>query len=278
MGVVTTDRILRTLAVIGAATVIALAIAIPVDRLSGAAVERPSKRENPAPKSESPQRASKPAASGGYAYLLSSPNNKYPARWCAGSDIAYTIDLGQAIIAGLNPDQELRRWREVFGEWSRASKGAYEFHYAGEKTLETVVSDGKREINVDAIESGTIGVTYVYGNASDANGHREYVASAVKGRTTGNGGIQVVSRGTGDASALVGDRGFVMIDVADALDLAPDGLRRTLYRHEVGHSLGLGHVERPKSLMHGTLSDSRPSLTRGDIAGIKDLASMPCRD
>ena len=272
-----TDRILRVLAVLGACTFVLLAIAVPVDRTTGAAVERPGNRGSPTKQPNSLQQVSEPAESGAYAYLLSSPDNKYPARWCADRTINYTIDFSQALAVGLDPAQELDRWRQVFGEWSRASEGAYSFSYAGEKPLGTIISADKRDIDIDAIDPDTIGVTYIYGSASDAEGRNDYLASAVSGRTTGSGGIRVVSRGTEDAAALVGDRGFVMIDVVDALALAPNGLRRTLYRHEVGHSLGLGHVDQPKSLMHGTLSKSRPDLTRGDVAGIIELATMPCR-
>lgn len=273
----TTDRILRVLAVFGACTVILLSIVVPVGRLTGAAVQRPSNQANPTQQSSLRQQASKPARSGGYAYLLPSQNSQHPGRWCANGRIHYTIDFSQALAVGLDPAQELDRWRDVFREWARASNGAYRFRYAGEKPLGTINSAGKREIDIDAIELNTIGVTYVYGSASDAKGQRNYLASAVSGRTTGNGGIQVASRGYDGAAALVGERGFVMIDAVDSLALAPDGLRRTLYRHEVGHSLGLGHTNHPKSLMHRTLSESRPNLSRGDVAGIRELAAMPCR-
>lgn len=277
MGAVTTDRILRTPAVLGAAVVIIVAITVPVNQLHGAAVERPTTLERPRPVPNPRQLAAEPAATGRYAYLLSSPDNKYPARWCADTEIRYSVDLSQAIAVGLNPNDELDRLREAFAEWSRASE-VYRFRYVGEKRLATVRSNGERVVDIDAIESNTIGVTYVYGKASDAREHRNYLSSAVSGRTAGSGGVQVVSRGTSDAAALVGDRGFVMIDAVDALILSPNGLRRTLYLHEVGHSLGLGHVNHPKSLMHGTLSWSRPDLARGDVAGIQELAAMPCQE
>jgi hypothetical protein len=269
-----TDRILRVLAVLGACVVILLAIAIPVGQLTGAAVQRPS---NPTQQSNSRQQAAQPAEFGGYAYLLPSPHHKYPGRWCPGGRIKYTVDFSQALAAGLDQAAELNRWRDVFRDWNTASKGAYRFRYAGEKPLGTSDSGGERQVDIDAIDVNTIGVTYVYGGASDANGQRDYISPAVAGRTTGNGGIQVVSRGAADAAALVGERGFVMIDAVDVLALAPNVLRRTLYRHEVGHALGLGHVDRPESLMHGTLSQSRPDLTRGDVAGIQKLAAMPCQ-
>jgi hypothetical protein len=255
---------------------IVVAFASPAGKFGGASAERPATQDYLNQTAPAPQRAAESATSGDYAYLLTSKEHEYPARWCAGSDIGYTIDFSQALAVGLDPQEERTRWAEVFAEWTQASRGQYSFHYAGQNELGTTVSDGSREIDIDAIDSQSIGITYVYGDDDDANGDDYYLASAVKGRTAGNGGLQVVSKGTNDASALVGDRGFVMIDAADVVGLAPSGLRRTLYLHESGHSLGLGHVQQTKSLMHGTLSQTRLNLANGDITGINELAAMPC--
>lgn len=276
MGVGYSNRILRALAVLGSCAVILFASAVPVNPSTGAAVERSSNRGSPTVQSSSLQQDPEPTEAVRHAYLLASPDHTYPGRWCGNQTINYTIDFSQALAVGLDPARELDRWQEIFGEWARASNGGYSFRNVGEKPLGTIAADGKHGIDIETIDPNTIGVTYVYGSAADAKGHPDYLASSVSGRTTGNGGMQVVTRGTQDASALVGERGFVMIDSVDALDMDPDGLRSTLYRHELGHALGLGHVGRPESLMHGTLSVSRPGLTRADVAGIRELAAMPC--
>ena len=272
------DRVLRALAVLFVAVAAILAFATPAGQLSGAAADRPATQdyiENNAGVAE-PSATAANAEAGGYDFLLTSEDHPYPARWCSGTDLGYTIDFSQAIAVGLDPQEELQRWREIFDDWTAASKEAYTFTYIGESELGTKSVEGAMEIDIEAIESDTIGITYVYGDIDDAGGSRGYLASAVEGRTAGNGGLQVVSRGSEDETSLVGDRGFVMIDASDALSLAPDGLRRTLYTHEAGHALGLGHVTEPKSLMHGTLSESRLDLARGDLTGVNELATMPC--
>jgi len=261
------DRALRAVAVVAALTVVVVAAMnsqLPLNFSSSAEKER-------APVSgEESRRQAAAAQTRGYAYLLSSPDHLYPARWCAGT-IGFHLDTSLLADAQLDAAEEVRRWDKVFQEWSRASQGRYRFSYLGEREL-TMDSDGEPDVN--SVEPGTIGITYVHGDTD--SGPAEYRSKAVRGRTAGNGGLQVISRGDSDAGALLGDRGFVLIDVDDAAGLAADGLRRSLYQHESGHALGLGHVEDDKVLMNGTLSIDRSRITASDEAGLQSLLEMPC--
>jgi hypothetical protein len=274
MGEKVANCVQRFVAIICGTLMILVATASPAGLLGGASADRPATRDYISGQRHSTELAGRPGKTAGYAFLLRSQDHIYPARWCTGTTIGYTIDFSQAPAAGLDPTQELARWQSVFERWTRASQGAYTFQYLGEKLLTTVKRDAGREVDVDAIDSGTIGITYVHGD-DEIDVPDTYRAAAVAGRTAGNGGLQAVSRGD-DAAALVGDRGFIMIDASDTLSLAPDGLRRTLYLHESGHALGLGHVDEPSSVMHGTLSQSRLGIGKGDLTGINELAAMPC--
>jgi Matrixin len=208
----------------------------------------------------------------GYAFLLKSSDSRYPGRWCEG-DIRYSVDLTRAEAVGMDRDQELARWARVLRNWSEASNYHYRFDYAGERPL-TTKDDG--QLDLESIEPGTIGITYVMGGEDP--GDSRYRAAAVRGRTAGNGGLQVTSDSGVDGGSLVGDRGFVMIDAEDALALDADGMREALYQHESGHALGLGHVSASTSIMNGTLSTTRLTLEPGDIAGLRALTQMPCSD
>lgn len=210
----------------------------------------------------------------GYTFLLHSDESRYPGRWCRGT-IPYTLDLSQAQAAGLDPGAEAARWATVLQKWSDASAGYYRFVYAGPRTLGTK-PDG--QLDLDSIESGTIGITFVNDQAETAGTDTSHTAAAVRGRTAGNGGLQVTSVGTLPGGSLVGDKGFVMIDAEDAAALAPDGMRQALYQHESGHALGLGHVQSDTSIMNGTLSEERLTLARGDLAGIRALTELPCQN
>lgn len=207
----------------------------------------------------------------GFSFLLKSPDSRYPGRWCGGT-IDYTLDLSQVSGAGMDEGEEAARWARVWQRWAEASRGHYQFRYAGLRSL-TTREDG--QLDLDGISPGTISITYVHDDAGE--GDPGYQAAAVRGRTAGNGGLQVVSNGAAPGGSLVGDRGFVMIDAEDAAALSPDGLRESLYQHESGHALGLGHVASDTSIMNGTLSSERQGLAPGDLSGIRALTAMPCQ-
>ena len=126
--------------------------------------------------------------------------------------------------------------------WARASNDYYRFDYAGERQL-TTKDDG--QLDLDSIEPGTIGITYVTG--SEDVGDSRYGAAAVRGRTAGNGVCRSPLMPGWTAAAWWGP-GFVMIDAEDALALSADGMREALYQHESGHALGLGHVNASSSI------------------------------
>ena len=211
------------------------------------------------------------ARTGGYTFLLKSDDAVYPGRWCQGT-IPYTLDLSQVAAAGMDPAAEADRWATVLREWEQAARGHYRFVYAGQRSLKTK-DDG--QLDLDSIEAGTIGITYVHDDSGV--GDPAYRAAAVHGRTAGNGGLQVTSNGAVPGGSLIGDRGFVMIDAQDAAALNAEGMRQALYQHESGHALGLGHVRSDTSIMNGTLSDDRLELASGDIEGLRELTAMPCQ-
>lgn len=210
------------------------------------------------------------AESRDYTFLLTSPETRLPGRWCGGT-IPYHLDLTQAVRAGLDPGAEAARWAAVMQRWAEASGGYYRFEYAGTRDLRV---DSQGELDLDSIEPGSIGISYVHDDPT--TGEAAYRAAAVVGRTAGNGGLQVTSNAEVPGGMLVGDRGFVMIDADDAAELSPTGLREALYQHESGHALGLGHVPSGDSIMNGTLSERRLTLTDGDRAGLRALIEMPC--
>lgn len=205
-----------------------------------------------------------------YDFLLTDPEHRFPARWCP-TTIGFQIDTTLLDEAGLDAAAEIQRWQQVFDAWSQASDYRYRFDYRGEEQL---LMDRDGEPDIGSIPAGTIGISYVHGRVGA--GQNDYRSRAVSGRTAGNGGLQAVSSGDTDASALIADRGFVLIDAYDARELSAGNLRRALYQHESGHALGLGHVENPESLMHDTLSMMRLKVSVGDAAGLRELAGMPC--
>lgn len=70
--------------------------------------------------------------------------------------------------------------------------------------------------------------------------------------------------------------GMVVLD-ADAFALMPGSdWRQAVVDHEFGHLVGLGHVDDPYQLMY----DGPPTMREygsGDLAGLAELGSIPCR-
>jgi hypothetical protein len=260
------DRVLRGVAATCAVAVVVLAAVnsqLPLASSSDVRATPPAEQAGAA------GRRARDGRTEGYSFLLSSPDHRYPGRWCPGT-IGYYVDTALLAEGGMTASEELLRWEDTFQAWAQASQGRYTFAYLGERTL---AMDASGEPAVASVEPGTIGITYVHDAAE--GGQPDYRSAAVAGRTAGNGGLQVIS-GDSEASALVGDRGFVLIDVNDAAELPADGLRRSLYQHESGHALGLGHVADEGALMNGTLSTSRPRISTVDARGLVELSRMPC--
>jgi len=52
-------------------------------------------------------------------------------------------------------------------------------------------------------------------------------------------------------------------------------LTKLVLEHELGHVLGLDHVDDEHQLMHPTASKAR-GLGEGDVAGLQRLHDVPC--
>lgn len=90
----------------------------------------------------------------------------------------------------------------------------------------------------------------------------------------------------GSTSMQVNNSAYAYVTGLMALD-APD-LQETLHHpggadivravimHELGHVVGLGHVEDPTHLMHGQSTEHNTALTAGDRAGLAKLGAGQC--
>lgn len=95
----------------------------------------------------------------------------------------------------------------------------------------------------------------------------------LEGNVAGLGGAQIVTRGT--------QTGYVTGGVALDLELLDVRHQRGepayvgVLRHEVGHLLGLGHVDEPDALMHGG-ANSISQWGAGEAAGLAALGAGAC--
>lgn len=96
---------------------------------------------------------------------------------------------------------------------------------------------------------------------------------------------EVAGVGGAEARAVTPDRlvyvtGMVVLDrdAFAAMGERPGGtgLQRAVVEHELGHVLGLGHVDDPAQLMYAETTGQR-HLAAGDRDGLAELGSGPCR-
>ena len=230
---------------------------------------------------ESEERGSRPSAresgDSGSSHRFLAPAKgaaPWPGHWCSTGKIGYQIDLTGARLAGLDPDREIRRWRDAFEQWTRASEGRYEFEYRGETKLPLVMNSSLEDMKISEkrLERGEIAITYATSRSDNDSRWSDYLHAGL-GPSLAIGGIGPVNWGSGESRSGLITSGTVIMDAHDVADL--DGSLPTVYVHETGHALGLAHVKDPSQMMYENAPESA-RIGQGDRLGIQELASAGC--
>ncbi|MGQ7296542.1 matrixin family metalloprotease [Quadrisphaera sp. KR29] len=97
------------------------------------------------------------------------------------------------------------------------------------------------------------------------------------GDTVGLAGSQAYSDGEGRVAYVSGD---VMLDGPDLSDILTERTGRAQVRavvaHELGHLLGLDHVDDPTQLMYAEDNPDVVEPAAGDLAGLAAMGAGPC--
>lgn len=144
----------------------------------------------------------------------------------------------------------------AFTAWANGS--GYTFLNAGESP--TVYDDAASSVSTVAEINRNIAITFLWDKDSTM-------------LTKDVVGFASPSKVFADSKEIVG--GYAAFNINYLIKSKPED-DMSLFTHEIGHALGLGHSEDKNNIMYAML-DSNPSLGSGDLTGLRSLIK-PCKE
>ena len=185
-----------------------------------------------------------------YAFVAKGPNG-LPVGWDACEPIRYVV----------NPEGAPNGWEGVVDDAISAVEEASGFDFKPAGTSDDTSADRRA---TDAREGLPVLIDWATPDEVDT----------LRGDTVGVGGSSAVTR-NGETRFITG---VVVLDELEFDRMSRTGQDRAaslILAHELGHVLGLDHVDDPSQLMNPSYVGQR-GFGEGDVAGLKVLRDMPC--
>lgn len=177
------------------------------------------------------------------------------AGWASCSaPITYTLDMTK--LPDVMRQSVKTEIDDAFNRWG--TNTGYTFLNAGESPA--VYDDAQSTVSTVAEINRNIAITFLWDKDSNM------LTSKVVGLASPS---QVFS----DTKEIVG--GYAAFEINYLIKSKPAD-HASLFAHEIGHALGLGHSNDKNNIMYELL-DNNPSLGSGDISGLRSLMK-PCEE
>lgn len=193
----------------------------------------------------------------GYAFMHTRDSGE-PVRWSACEPIRYVV----------RPDNEPDGARELLRESLARMEDAtgLEFEQAG--TTDEAPAQRRRLYQPDRYGDVWAPVLIAYSTPEED--------SRLRGRLAGYGGPALVRVGDGTPRYVSGSVAF---DIDQMTSMGGEDATRAVMLHELGHLVGLAHVDDRDQLMNPTLYGRQVTgLQEGDLAGLEVLGDGECYD
>lgn len=202
-----------------------------------------------------------PAGNGGYAVLQSQPGSGEPVGWDPCRPLRYVVNrahvpaTGDHLLAGA-----VAELQAVTG-----------ILFVDEGTVDEAPADDRAPVQREVYGDRWAPVLIAWSDPVSSPG--------LAGPIAGYAGPQVVEGAEPDTLRYV--TGQVVLDGPQLEELAngPAGLARArgVLLHELGHLIGLDHVDDPDQLMYPSTTLLGVEFAAGDLRGLAAVSGQPCR-